>query len=285
MHTHCVICSNPLPATTAACPSSACFGCINSVLGLLQEIELMAPDIDLEPATGGGDGLGISRPRHGSRPPVDLARLAALDYRTVPTEDDPIRSVLGSLTGINNAIRDHHGERHPVVPLLMRELAYLRRHLTWCAGRDDFAEVVADIRDIHRQVRLLARQERPQRVGRCPAVLDRTRRCRAPLEMWPGDTTITCPACRSTWSLAEYLELADTVAKVDRAAATRKQRLIDRAALARATGRSEHTIRKHLEPVCYSDTGAAMYDPTLAVRLLATIHTRTRTPGNTRAGR
>lgn len=291
MSSLCVICSTALPATTAACPSLACFACVNATLGLLSEIELIAPTLDdvldaADVGRGGGANLGVRRPAYGPREPIDLALLAALDYRTVPTEDDPVRSVLGSLTGINNVIRDHRGERHPVVPLLNRELAYLRAHLTWCATRTDFPEVVADIRDLRHNARLLTRRDRPHHVGRCPRILTGGRRCAARLDAWPDDDAITCPACRATWDPTEYADLRDRLAELQTTTDRRARRLVDRATLSRATGRSENTIRKHLEPACFRDAdGAAMYDATIAVRLLATIHTRTRTNTPTRAGR
>lgn len=265
----CVVCSQPLPVSNAAVPSRGCFACVNAVLALLTEIETMAATLDSTPHPGADTG-GPRRPFYGPRVPIDLTVAATLDIRTVPTDDDPVRSLLGTLHGINKAIREQRGERAPAVVLLNREIAYLRSRITWCATRDDFADTAADIRDLHRHVRMVARSDRPQPVGRCPAIVDRTRRCGGHLEVWPDDDEIRCPKCPARWHRGDYLELAERVGKVTtRAEMTRPQ-------LAAYTGRSERVIREHVRPVRYETGGIAVYDAVDAVHRLAGIHTRRR---------
>lgn len=274
----CVVCAAALPTSTTLSPLYGCFACVGLVLGLLAELELMTVAL----ATGdhrrrAADTFGPRRPFYGPRIELDLAVVSALDPRTTPGEEDHVRSVLGTLHGINAALREQRGEPRPPVPLLTRELAYLRSRITWCATRPDFADVVDDVRDLHRHVRLLSRHDRPQSVGRCPNLVGHDRPCGARLEVWPDDPDIRCGTCGARWARAEYLELAQQV--LDGRGAVRA--LLDRTQLAELTGRSEHTIRTHCTPARYDDRGAALYDARDATARLAGVRTRTRrdTPG------
>jgi hypothetical protein len=273
--TLCVVCSVALPTSTSLSPLYGCFACVGLVLGLLAELELMTVDLAVaDHRRPAADTFGPRRPFYGPRVELDLAVVSALDPRTTPGEDDHVRSVLGTLHGINNALREERHEPRPPVPLLTRELAYLRSRITWCATRPDFGEVVADIRDLHRHVRLLTRRDRPQSVGRCPAIggRDRDRPCGTRLEVWPDDPEIRCPTCGGRWARAAYLELAQQVLGGKGAVRT----LLDRGQLAGLTGRSENTIRKHCTPARYRPVdGAALYDARDATAQLAAVRART----------
>lgn len=267
----CVVCSQPIQTSPGTLAQRGCFACVNSTLALLAEIELMAPMLDTTPHRSTDSDAGPRRPFYGPRIPIDLDVMATLDMRSVPGEDN-VRSMLGTLNGIANAIREQRGEPRPPAVILCRELGYLRGRMSWCATRDDFADVVADIRDLHRHVRIVARGDRPQSVGRCPAIIGRVRRCATRLEVFAYDDEIRCPnpKCGAHWDRVDYLELAEEVGKII------ERTLIDRRALAALTGRSERVIRQHVTPVRYAQDGAALYDATAAVRQLAVVAVRAR---------
>lgn len=261
----CVVCAAAMPQTTAAAPAYGCFKCVNDVLGMLADLELWIPTLDATSDDTGGSGydtdFGPRRPHYGSRIPagLDLDVIAAQSYDTVPTEDAPMRSVLGSLAGLADSIREQRFE--PIPPAhrhtMTGELRYLRGAITWCATREDFDDVVRDVRELHRDVRMLARRERPRRVGKCPA-MPAGRRCGAVLELWPADDVLKCPRCRSTWDHADLLALADTLAELDHA--TPPVRLVTRADIARHFGVSEVTVRRRCLPAGYGIGGVALYD-------------------------
>lgn len=272
----CVVCAAALPTTsTTLSPLYGCFACVGLVLGLLAELETMTVALAAaDHRRPAADTFGPRRPFYGPRIELDLAVVSALDPRTTPDEDDHVRSVLGTLHGINNALREQRGEPRPPVPLLVRELAYLRSRITWCSTRPDFADVVDDVRDLHRHVRLLTRHDRPQSVGRCPNIIDRDRPCGTRLEVWPDDPEIRCTTCGARWARTAYLDLARQVLD-GKGYAVRT--LLDRVQLATVTGSSQSAIRKHCTPVEYRSTdGAALYDARDATARLAGVRTRTR---------
>jgi hypothetical protein len=268
MSSSCVVCRSPIPA--GATPGQrGCFDCVNRALRMLSDLELWTPTLDATPYARVEFGQPF-RPFYGPRVIIDLDVVAATDYRTVPTEDDHVRSIVGSLAGINNAIRLQRGEPERVTHTLTGELAYLRTRMSWCATRDDFASVFADIAELRRQVEVLVRHEPPFPVGRCPRVTA-GRRCNNRLEAWADDPAISCTRCGGFWPRARYMELANDAAC-----------LLDRKALAVLTGRSPNTIRSHCTPAGYGDGGEALYDPRAATAVLAGVPHRarpTRRPG------
>lgn len=274
MSTLCVVCSAAIsPSTTLR--QRGCFSCVNRALAMLADLELWIPTLDATPHNRPDPG-SPSRPFYGPRVIIDLDVVAALDRRTVPSDDDHVRSVVGSLAGINNAIRCERGEPERVTYNLTGELAYLRTRLAWCAGRDDFANVYADLRELHRQVEVLTRGELPFRIGRCPSVLS-GRRCGFPLDAWPDDPAISCTRCGGTWTRQQYLELVDALAAADPATvAARPGCLLTSAALVALTGRPPITIRRHCTVVRYNDSGEALYDARAAVDTLAGVQQRQR---------
>lgn len=272
----CVVCCTAIPADSVP-GQRGCFQCVNRALRMLSDLELWTPTLDATPYPRAD--YGPRRPSYGPRVIIDLDVVAATDYRTVPTEDDHVRSIVGSLAGIVNAIRVDRGEPERVTHTLTGELAYLRARLTWCAGRADFVNVFLDLADLHRQVEVLVRHERPYIVGRCPRPTAGPRRCGAVLEAWPDAPQISCVRCGGCWSRGQYLDLAQASATpgTDRVAC-----LLDRQALAALTGRSPNTIRRHCVPQGYNRAGEALYDPHAATLALAGVAQRerpTRRPG------
>ncbi len=270
----CVVCSGAITGGTPG--QRGCFECINRALRMLADLELWVPTLDATPYAQPEFGQP-RRPSYGPRIIIDLDVVATTDYRTVPTEDDHVRSVVGSLAGINGAIREALGEPERVTHTLTGELAYLRRHLSWCAGRHDFGTLYTDLAELRRQVEVLIRHERPYSVGRCPRTTAGGKVCNAALEAWPDDPGISCTRCGGSWPRAKYLELANSA----KAAVTAC--LLDRRALALLTGRSPNTIRRHCVVVSYSDGGEALYDADGARAVLAAVPERarpTRHPGS-----
>ncbi len=264
----CVVCSAAIPS--AAAPGQrGCFECVNRALRMLSDLELWTPTLDVSLYARVEFGQP-HRPSYGPRVIIDLDIVSALDYRTVPSEDDHVRSIVGSLSGISNAIRLQRGEPERVTHTLTGEIAYLRRRMSWCAGRDDFASTYADLAELRRQVEVLIRHEPPHPVGRCPRIQAGGRRCNNRLEAWPDDPAISCTRCGGTWPRARYTELVSTAC------------LLDRQALAVLTGRSPNTIRRHCAVAGYSDTGEALYEARAATVVLAEVPqraTRRRAPG------
>jgi DNA-directed RNA polymerase subunit RPC12/RpoP len=268
MSSQCVVCTAALPPSDSATPPRACFRCVGRVLGMLAEIEDMAATLDTSPH--GSRDTGPRRPFYGPRIPIDLTVAAVLDFRTTPSADDHVRSLLGVLYGINAHVREQLGERPPVLVVLSGELRYLRSRITWCATREHFLDLFGDLVDLHRQLRMIARDDRPQPVGRCPAIIDRVRPCGARLEVWPDDPDIRCRVCGAHWDRIDYLELAGQVT------AAKGPALLDRQALAHYSGRTVNTIRKHCRPAKYTAAGVALYDVAAAMDKLSAVATRQR---------
>lgn len=117
---------------------------------------------------------GRRSPGYGSRSPACDDVLVLLDPRsrvdgTGPDdEDSPGWSALGTLRGLADYVRVWQGHRAlgtaPVA--VWRELGFLLGALEWCAMQPWVADVVADVRDLHDQVRALA-GDAPRSLGAC----------------------------------------------------------------------------------------------------------------------
>ncbi|GAA4551876.1 hypothetical protein [Amycolatopsis samaneae] len=161
----CIVCDTRDAHLGYACPE-----CVNDVARLLHEIGgywSLLPHL-VEPLRG---QTGRRNPGYGSNAPV---RLAALDPATLPTPEDDVWSIPGTLGRIAEWIAEQRGG--PV------HLGEIGDHLRWCAERPGF-EVLADaVHELHRRARQLARDRPQAALGRC---LDVT--CEGPvLEGGPG---------------------------------------------------------------------------------------------------
>lgn len=89
----------------------------------------------------------------------------------------------------------------------------LSLNVEWIASSWPMAGAFAEeIRDLERSVRSIVAPtdpaERPVRMGECPTVLAEDARCGAVLTRRPGEGTVSCRWCGSTWPPSRALALA-----------------------------------------------------------------------------
>jgi len=113
-----------------------------------------------EPIRG---SAGRGSPGYGSRPPLRLDVLAALDPRTLPTPDDDVWSIWGTLDRIAAWIAQERGEKP-------RGLWYVLTQLQWAAGQDGFGDVADAVQELHRRVQGLAHDRPESSLGDCLAL-------------------------------------------------------------------------------------------------------------------
>jgi hypothetical protein len=182
----CLICSTPDRPRPADPGTNTCLRCFGRILGRLYDLEQWVPTLDPTPQVRGGSRRA---PGFASRPPVNLDVVAALDDRTVPTEEDPNRAIVAGVHGIAAAVRYQLRIGCPCLPLsFFGELAWLRGHLVLVAGLDDIAEIDDDLRELHDQVRRLAGEQKPQSVATCVNTIDlgeHTEQCKG--SVYPHD--------------------------------------------------------------------------------------------------
>ncbi|MFI6302155.1 hypothetical protein ACIBCH_09810 [Amycolatopsis thailandensis] len=155
-------------------PRHGCDDCRNRLITLLRELEHYTVELlplMLQPARG---QTGRMSPGYGSRSPGSDDVLSALDPRSRPGDVDEDgeailrrpddmaswqRSLPSSTIGIAGWIAEERGELAP--KSFGGSLDYIRGHLWWCAGREDFAELYGDVAELHSQARSLS-NDRPQ---------------------------------------------------------------------------------------------------------------------------
>lgn len=153
----------------------ACDRCTERIRNHLREIERYAAIIAHTKTRGrGGDG-GRRAPGFGSRSPADDSKIAADDYRTRTTGDGPddvdgdVLSMVGTIHGINQAIREEL-DLTPRAPRdLTTEIGWLLGQVDWCATQPWIGDVADNIRELHAQTRRLSRDSPPGPVGTCLA--------------------------------------------------------------------------------------------------------------------
>ncbi|MFC0438776.1 hypothetical protein [Kutzneria buriramensis] len=199
----CLICSTPDRQRAAEPEMNICFRCHGRILGRLSDLEIWLPTLDPTPQVRGDH---VHSPGYTSRPPINLDVIAALDWRTVPTEEDPNRSIAASVHGIAQAAWEQL--RWPSQPpgWFHGDVAWLREYLVEIAGLDDIAEIDDDLRELHDQLRRLVDEQREQ-VATCINTIDlgrTTRGCRGRvyeyqwIDQTNGDshTAAQCNDCR-----------------------------------------------------------------------------------------
>lgn len=126
-------------------------------------------------APGRGGQYGRLAPGYGSRSPGrgdDV--LVLLDPRSSANalgpddEDSPGWSALGTLRGMADHVRRYRDEAPlGTAPVqVWRELGYLLGTLEWCAMQPWVPDLLADVRELHGQVRALA-GDAPRSLGSC----------------------------------------------------------------------------------------------------------------------
>lgn len=159
----------------------ACERCVHATRRRLDELQehVVVLTTTLTPAGRALDPSPRS-PGYGSRPPVSLDVLAALDYRShadgTGPDDDPEEStlsVLGSLHRIalyvsDRRYRDELTDWLVPRPLTVTTLArWLRLHTEWCAHQQWAASYVDVVRALHAQLRRQARDVPERSLGVC----------------------------------------------------------------------------------------------------------------------
>lgn len=172
--TACRSCSGDMSPLRYACPR-----CVTATRTRLDELQPHVAVITagLVPGRGWPDGQPRAR-GYESRPPLDLDKLVALDYRshldgTGPDDDpnDTTLSVLGSLHQLARYVRnkrqdDELFESQPSTTITGLTL-YLRLHTEWCAHQSWGGQYVDVVRTLHAQARRQARDQPPRPLGRC----------------------------------------------------------------------------------------------------------------------
>lgn len=178
MSTQCLCCD-----TRDAGHRYACDRCVNDMRRWLTELEDYAVVIavTMAPLAAGITEGSVGR-AFGSRAPADDAKATLLDYRSGAgaavyrlrdprdMDDDPVRSLPGSVHGIACWLRSERDESEPVRWTLASELRYLRTAVDWCAQQQWVDELHADLKELHGQARMLAKDTPPGPLGHCLTV-------------------------------------------------------------------------------------------------------------------
>lgn len=168
----CVVGDEPLTLDEAG--RYACHRCTENLRRHLREIELYAAIMSRlkEPARRGTERR---TPGYTSTPPVNLDILVALDPRSVlaadrdpdpvTDDDEPIRYLWGEIASMCRMVAEERDEPDPGAALW-----YLLVHADWCAHQPWIDEHASGVAALHRQVRGLARDNPPPKIGDCMMV-------------------------------------------------------------------------------------------------------------------
>lgn len=190
----------------------ACSKCVTALRHTLRGIETYAHllTVLVTPTQGRGERR---TPGFGSRPPTNLDRIVALDYRsrTAGDGDDdettPTRSILGTLHQLASWIRDEQDIAAPREITVTTEIGHLLGGVEYAAHQDWIDEFATDLRDLHAQCRRLAGDQPPRPIGRCTTLVG-DGECGTPLYMPQRGDTIECHGCHRTWRRPEWERLA-----------------------------------------------------------------------------
>lgn len=148
--------------TRSVCTGRACPECVNELAAQLREVEdywCVLPHM-VEPVRG---SAGRGSPGYGSRPPLRLDVLAALDPGTLPTPEDDVWSIPGTIRRLANWIAEERGERRG------DGLWYVLTQLRWCSEQDGFEDIADAIQELHRRAQGLAHDRPDSTLGECEA--------------------------------------------------------------------------------------------------------------------
>lgn len=146
--------------TRAVYTGHACPECVSELGQQLRELDEywgVLPHMK-EPVRG---AAGRGSPGYGSRPPLRLDVLAALDPASLPTPEDDVWSIPGTIRRLGEWIATERGEpRKPGV-------WYVLAQLQWAAGRDGFGDVADAVQELHRRAQGLAHDRPDGKLGAC----------------------------------------------------------------------------------------------------------------------
>jgi hypothetical protein len=138
----------------------ACPECVTELAGQLRELDEywgVLPHM-VEPVRG---STGRGSPGYGSRPPLRLDVLAALDPKTVPTSEDDLWSIPGTIVRLADWIAAERGDKRDP------GLFYVLTQLQWAAGQDGFGDVADAVQELHRRAQGLAHDRPDSTLGGC----------------------------------------------------------------------------------------------------------------------
>lgn len=157
----------------------ACDHCVNDMRRWLRELEDYAAVIASTMAPVASPTVGSVGSAFGSRPPLSIAKVVFLDYRSGAgaavhrlfdprdMDEEPVRSLPGSVHGLAVWLREEAEVEEPARWTLVSELHYLLSRLDGCAYSQWVSELFGDIRELHVQARRLAKDSPPGPLGHC----------------------------------------------------------------------------------------------------------------------
>lgn len=190
----------------------ACTGCVTALRHTLRGIEVYAHLLTIMTLPLQGRGERRS-PGFGSRSPARDDVIVALDYRSRTggdgddDEDQPTRSILGTLHQLASWVRDERDIAAPREITVTTEIGHLLGGVEYAAHQDWVDEFAADLRELHAQCRRLAGDQPPRPIGRCTTLVD-DHECGTPLYMPQRGDTIACIGCHREWRRPEWERLA-----------------------------------------------------------------------------
>lgn len=138
----------------------ACPECVHELAGQLREVGEywgVLPYM-VEPVRG---SAGRGSPGFGSRPPLRLDVLAVLDPDTLPTPEDDLWSIPGTIVRLADWIAAERGERAG------QGLWYVLTQLRWCSEQEGFGVVADAVQELHRRAQGLAHDRPDGSLGSC----------------------------------------------------------------------------------------------------------------------
>jgi len=172
--TECRSCGGDMSPLRYACPK-----CVTATRLRLDELQAHTIVIEAALVPYGNPLDGMPRARgYGSRPPLNLDLLTALDYRShldgQGPDDDPNESTLSVLGSLHQLARYVRARRQDddlfesLPPTSVTGLTtYLRLHTEWCAWQTWGGQYVTVIRQLHGQTRRQGRDTPPVPLGLC----------------------------------------------------------------------------------------------------------------------
>ncbi|MER7046765.1 hypothetical protein [Streptomyces jumonjinensis] len=167
----------------------------------------------------GRSGTQYGRIHHGGRPGIPVAE-APLVLRGPG-------GIVGTLEGWRSVMQEDRGWGQPALSgTIERRVAVaargLEHNLDWITASWPLAgEFAGEIRDLERQILTIAGPiepaERGHRLGPCPTLTTEGSPCGAILRARPGQATITCTWCSTTYPPGVWGQLAERIVRLEAA--------------------------------------------------------------------
>jgi len=148
--------------TRAVYTGHACPECVTELAGQLRELDEywgVLPHL-VEPVRG---SAGRGSPGYGSRAPLRLDVLAALDPNSLPTPEDDVWSIPGTIGRLADWIAAERGDKRDP------GLYYVLTKLQWAAGHEGFGDVADAVQELPRRAQGLAHDRPETSLGDCLA--------------------------------------------------------------------------------------------------------------------